>query len=399
VFFLEYLDSSVNTPQHVWQAVGLSTFGVVPDLRSLNWRLLGWNFSARPLLQGLTWLPQQSRASSPPPELISIDHSLSLIAESYRTIRTAFLFSRSESPPQIVLLTSPLPGEGKTVTTLNLAIALAQDSHRVLVIDGDLRRGACHTRLRMKNNNGLSNVLTGNLGLEEGIQATAVAGLSLLSHGICPPNPTDLLGSRKMREILHHLRDSFNFILIDSPPAIPVSDAALLSTMCDGVILVFHGQKTTNACARQAVERLEAVRAPILGVILNGINLHDPTYAYYRNYYGSDGLKAQEPKNGGETIIEVSPDAGLSDIKTLGQPHPGIVPPEFFRHMVSKLRDVAGPMAPLIIQDQIALLGESLESFPKNRLNELIERVSEEILDQKRKKDFRQTLSSELRSL
>jgi len=400
VFFFEYLDSRLNTPQHVWHAVALNTFGVVPDLNSFNRRLLGWNPSERPLLKGLTRLRLQAPNSSPG-ELISTHHPFSIITESYRTIRTALLFSQAEKPPQIVLLTSPSPGEGKTVTTLNLAIALAQDSHRVLVIDADLRKGSCHTRLGMKNHKGLSNVLTGNLTLEEGIQATSVSGLSFLSRGICPPNPTDLLGSHKMREILNNLRESFNFILIDSPPAIAVSDAAVLSIVCDGVILVFHGQKTTTASARQLVERLDAIRAPILGVVLNGIDLADPNYAYYHHYYGSnyDGSTAHEVKNGGETTTEIATYADLTETeiwaRVLG---PGTVPREFFQHMVSNLSEAVGPMAPLILRDHIELLGESFDNFPKRRLNELFEKLYEEIPDEGLRKGFQNTMWEKIRS-
>jgi polysaccharide biosynthesis transport protein len=438
-FLLEYLDSSVNTPEHVWRAVALSTFGVVPELNSLNRSLLGRNGPARPLLEGLTRLHLQAplsgrngptrlllkglkRLGLPEPntsssELVLKDDSLPTIAESYRTIRTAFLFSQAERPPQIVLLTSPSPGEGKTQTTLNLAIALTLDDHRVLVIDADLRKGCCHDRLKMKNRIGLSHVLTGNLSLEEAIQMTPVSGLFLLSGGIRPPNPSDLLGSRKMREILKSLRESFNFILIDSPPAIAVSDAAVLSMVSDGVILVFHGQRTTTASARQAVERLDAIRAPILGVILNGIDLRNSSYAYYRHYYGSDyyGPGAQQPNNGSETSIEtfstemlkeeVSPNESrpgtdLSEEEIWArEPGSGTVPREFFDRMTSELRDAVGPMAPVIVWDHIGLLGESRDGFPKRRLKELVENVCQEVLNDKLRQGFRSAMDQGLRSL
>jgi succinoglycan biosynthesis transport protein ExoP len=479
-FGLEYLDSSINTPQLVWSAVGLSTFGVVPALNSLNRSLVGWNGSARPWLKGLTRPRLQAPNTSGSSELALIENPLSVIAESYRTIRTAFLFSQAEKPPQIVLLTSPSPGEGKTMTMLNLAIALAQDGHRVLIIDADLRKGCCHARLKMKNHKGLSNVLTGNLTLEQSIQATRIDGLFLISAGIRSPNPSDLLGSNKMREILSNLRESFKFVLIDSPPAIAVSDAAILSVVSDGVILVFHGQKTTMASARQVVERLDAIRAPILGVVLNGVDLANPEYAYYRHYYGSDYGLGDEPKNGAGRIVEVAGHeelpkdesqleelrpgtvtSKLTDVvghmaetmrdqiaslresrktslqsrskelfekadeslrkhidqsmqeqeKTFSYRDPSVgkisagglrsrhVPREFFDRMTSQLCEAAGPMAPLIIRDQIDRLGESLESFPKTRLKELVERICPEILNQKLRRNFQQTMSSEIRSL
>jgi succinoglycan biosynthesis transport protein ExoP len=402
-FVRECLDYSLDTPQEVWRAVALSTFGVIPDLNSLNRRFLNYDkgLSGKFLPKSLA-LPRQQNSNASK-ELIVSHHPLSMLAESYRSIRTALLFSQAEKPPKVILLTSPSPAEGKTVTTLNLAIALAQDGHNVLVIDADLRRGTCHTRLGITNHRGLSNVLTGNLALEEAVQATSISGLSLLSRGIRPPNPTDLLGSQKMRQMLSKLRESFNFILLDSPPAIAVSDAAILSVQCDGVFLVFHGKKTNTASARQAMERLDAVRAPFLGAILNGINPDNPEYAYYRCYYGSDyGVVSdvREPKNGVASLVAAPAKEELEDdqnrLERLG---PGTVSQDFFDRMISKLSEAAGPMAPLIIRDHIARLGESKATFPKNRLKELFERVSQEILDERLRKDFYRSMQGDLRAL
>jgi len=401
IFGLEYLDSAVSTPQHVWRAVALTTFGVVPDLNSLKPFML--RYSRLPgvgLLSRLTPL-RLPPPSGPPHELIVEHHPLSIVTEAYRTIRTALLFSQAEKPPQVILLTSPSPGEGKTVTTLNLAIALAQDGYKVLVIDADLRKGCCHTRLGMKNHKGLSNVLTGQLTLEEGIRSTSVSGLSLLSRGVCPPNPGDLLGSNKMRQLLTTLRESFDLILIDSAPAIAVSDAAVTSIMCDGVILVFHGTKTTTASARQAIECLDAVRAPILGAVLNGINLKNPDYAYYRHYYNSDYTLARNgEEHGGEGIVETVAHEEPTEIGPwLQEPAEGMVPHQFFDAMVSKLTEAVGPMAPLIVRDQISLLGESRDAFPKSRLKELLESVSEEIFNNDLRQDFHKSITQELQSL
>jgi capsular exopolysaccharide synthesis family protein len=344
--------------------------------------------------------PSRQQSSTGSKELIVSHHPLSILAESYRSIRTALLFSRSEKPPQVVLVTSPSPGEGKTVTTLNLAIALTQDGHSVLVIDGDLRKGSCHARLGITNHNGLSNVLTGNLPLDEAVRPTSVSGLSLLSRGIRPPNPTDLLGSHKMSQTLSKLRESFNFILIDSPPAIAVSDAAVLSVLCDGVVLVFHGKKTTMASARQTMERLDAIRAPFLGVILNGVDLGNPEYAYYRCYYGSDYASAGAPENGDGKLAAAPAQEALADdqfrLEDLGS---GTVPQDFFDEMISKLSEAAGPMAPLIIRYQIALLGESRAAFPKNRLKELFEGVGQEILNEELRAKFYRSMQGDLRAL
>ena len=300
-FFLEYMDSTIRTPDDVWRAVSVPTLGTVPHLSSLRRRMYGYGHPLKSsAMNGLAHTgaasgssmngsahPVAAPAPAFPNELTLAHHPLSIIAESYRTIRTALLLSQAEQPPQVLLLTSAHPGEGKTVTTLNLAIALAQGGCTVLVIDADLRKGCCHTMLRRQNNRGLSNVLAGSLTLEEGVQATPVSGLAFLSRGTIPPNPAELLGSRRMRDILQVLRERFDFVLIDSPPTIAVSDAAVLSQLCDGVVLVMHGQKTTTEMARRAVERLEMAHARILGVVLNGIDIRNPDYIDYHQYYSS----------------------------------------------------------------------------------------------------------------
>lgn len=398
IFFLEYLDSAVSTPEHVWRAVALSTFGVVPNFSS-----------AKPLVHyicppGAGWLSRFTSRLLPsrsnlPAGLIVDHHPLSLVPETYRTIRTALLFSQAEKPPQVILFTSPSPNEGKTLTTLNLAITLAQDGYKVLILDADFRKGICHTRLRLTNHKGISNILTGQMALQDGIQATSVSGLSLLSRGVCPPNPSELLGSSKMKQVLAGLRESFDFILIDSPPAIALSDAAVLAANADGVILVFHAQKTTRASARHAVECLETVRATILGTILNGINLEHPDYSYYRKYYGSnyaeiaaDDNRSSNGKIEDAIVQSELPEAKLSPIGV----GTGIVSREFFDRMVDELSKTMGPLASQIVIDRAALLGESLDTFPSSRLKELLEKVCEGIRDEKLSQSFQDAMALEV---
>jgi succinoglycan biosynthesis transport protein ExoP len=398
-FFLEYLDSTVSTPKHVGRAVALTTFGVVPDLNLLKSPLINYRrFPVAGLVKRLPFF-RLSSVSVPPPELIVEHHPFSFLAESYRSIRTSLLFSQAEKPPQVILVTSPSPSDGKTVTTVNLAIALSQDRYKVLVIDADLRKGCCHSRLRLKNHQGLSNILSGNLTLQDGIQETSVTGLSLLSRGVCPPNPSDLLGCNKMTEVLTCLRELYDFILIDSPPAVALSDAAVLSVVSDGVFLVFHGQKTTTAFARQAVERLDAVHAPLLGVILNGVDLSNPDYAYYRHYYRYNYPVTEENNDiYQESVIETVGKSEESEPwKTDSDPE--TVSKEFLAHIISRLTDAAGPLAPVIVQDQIFALAESPEAFPKRRLKELLEKVSEEILDKTLRENFHSAVADQIQSL
>ena len=283
-FLREFADSSIGTPEDVWRSVGLGTLGVVPYLK-----LSGMRTSAGGLIDRV--YPRHKEASKllPPPDsaakdLVVSDSPLSMVSESYRAIRTSLLLSQAEKPPQVILVTSPSPGEGKTVSSLNLSIALAQDGYSVLLVDADLRKGCCHERLGLRSKGGLSNVLTGRLSLQEGIQQTLIERLSLMSRGEPPPNPSELLGSPIMKKTLNDLRDIYDFILIDSPPVIGISDAAILSVAVDGVLLVLDGRSTSTPRAQTAVERLDMVRARMLGVILNGVDLRDPHYSYFRSY-------------------------------------------------------------------------------------------------------------------
>ena len=207
-----------------------------------------------------------------------------------------------------------------------------------------------------------------------------------------------------MANIITQLRETFDFILLDSPPAMAISDPVVLSRVSDGILLVFHARKTTAHVARQVKERFDAIRAPVLGVILNGINVADPDYVYYREYYGSGyGAGAVAAKNGNskghaepENLIVEDPIVKDSSGETAGS---GIVPEEFFDRLVSNLTAAMGPMAAMIVKEHISLLGESKASFPKNRLGELFDRLCEEILDSTLKNDFQEQMQKDLRTL
>jgi capsular exopolysaccharide synthesis family protein len=154
-------------------------------------------------------------------------------------------------------------------------------------VDADLRKGNCHSHLGVQNRRGLTHLLADSLPLDVCVQSTAVAGFSLLPRGAVPPNPTEILASNEMQELLAALRQRFDFVLIDSPPAVAISDAMVLSVLSDGVLVVVRNQNTTTDSARHALQRLQSVGASILGVVLNGIDIQDPYYADYRHYYSS----------------------------------------------------------------------------------------------------------------
>ena len=283
-FVVEHFDSSMRTSEDVWRAAAVPTLGVVPHLKSLGRRDYGsGRLGQLASLQGLTQRGAAGEASFS--QAITLSHpQFSFLAESYRAIRTILLLGQWEKPPQVILVTSAHPGEGKTITALNLAIALAQSGRTVVVVDADLRKGNCHTYMGLQNRYGLTHILTDSLPPEVGLQSTALAGLSLLPRGVIPDNPTDLLGSSNMKEVLTALRERFDFVLIDTPPALAISDAAVLSQLCDGVLLVVRNQSTTTHAVRHMAERLQAVGARILGAVLNGIDIRGSDYADYRSY-------------------------------------------------------------------------------------------------------------------
>jgi polysaccharide biosynthesis transport protein len=284
-FLIERLNPKIITSEDVWRTVALPTLGVVPHTNSLRRQVYGFaprsshSFLRRVIHLGGSANDTLSRG------LVVAQHPFSIFSDSYRTTRTAILLAQARSPLQVVLFTSANPSEGKTVTLLNLAITLAQSGRRVVVVDADLRRGNCHTLLGLPNRNGLTAILYKRLTLEECVQKTGIERLFLLPRGVVPANSTDLLGSPEMKGILQGLREHFDIILIDSPPVIAVSDAVILSTECDGVLLVFHAHKTTTEAAHRVVETLKTADVRILGAVLNGVDLRSRDYAYYRRSY------------------------------------------------------------------------------------------------------------------
>jgi succinoglycan biosynthesis transport protein ExoP len=218
--------------------------------------------------------------------------SFSAAGEAYRAIRARILLSRSERPPKTVLFTSAISGEGKTVTVINTAVAFASLLDRVLLIDADLRRGRGHEIMNCNASPGLTEVLSGISALEDAIQTTHVKGLFLLGAGELSPNPSELLGSSKMKEVLARVGSMYEYILIDSAPVLPVSDSVLLSTLVDGVVVI-AARLTARQAIRLGCTRLGSVGARIIGTVLNCVNIeHQPHYARYAQYYvGSTGIQ------------------------------------------------------------------------------------------------------------
>jgi capsular exopolysaccharide synthesis family protein len=190
-------------------------------------------------------------------------------SEAFRVLRTNLQFIDPDAHHKVFVVTSSLPGEGKTTTAVNLALALAEGGEKVALVEGDLRRPKVAEYLRLESAVGLTTILIGKLALDDAVQATATDGLSVLTSGATPPNPAELLKSGAMAALIASLRDAYDVVLIDAPPLLPVTDGALLAAQADGALLVVrHGRTTTDQVAL-AVERLDAVGASPVGVIFN----------------------------------------------------------------------------------------------------------------------------------
>jgi len=212
--------------------------------------------------------------------LIALRDPRSPAAEAYRTLRTNLQFSSLDKPLHTLLVTSSAPDEGKSLTLANLAVTLAQAEQRVILVDCDLRRPGLHSLFGLSNAEGLTSVILSQTEAPLPLQATSVPGLSLLASGPLPPRPADLLGSRRMELLIKRLQTEADIVLFDTPPVTAVTDAAVLATRLDGVLLVFQAGKTRRERAREARRLLEKVKANIIGVVLNNARL-ETNYGYY----------------------------------------------------------------------------------------------------------------------
>ncbi len=223
-------------------------------------------------------------------ELITQSRPLSQMAESYRALRTSLLLTSVGAPPKTILITSALPREGKSTTSINTAIVLAQKGTRVLLIDADLRRPSIHKTLGLGPRIGLSNVLTGGATLQQAtVRSTLLPNLYILPAGTAPPNPSELLASARMFDLLAEMREQYDHIVVDTPPTLSVTDAVVLSTRADAVVLVIRSAQTTKPALRRARDILAQVNARVAGVLLNAVNLDSPDYYYYYEYQGKYG--------------------------------------------------------------------------------------------------------------
>ncbi len=280
-FLREYLDNTVKSPDDVQNLSGLPCLAVVPSFASRN----GSRSLGRLSKQVGVSAGGDSRV-----ELVSLQQPKSLVSEAFRALRTSLLLSQAEHAPQVILVTSALPREGKTTSAANLAITLAQLGDRTLLMDSDLRKPGIRRALNLPNGHGhdigLSSYLAGVAPLHDIIvRHPTVPNLDAVPTGPIPPNPADLLSSHRMAEAIDDLRQHYKFVVIDSPPIMAATDAVILSALTDGVLLVVWSHETPKEAFSRTRDLLAAVKGRLLGVVLNAVDSGAPDYYYSYRYY------------------------------------------------------------------------------------------------------------------
>lgn len=261
-FGFEYMDSRIKVPEEIKSHLGLPFLGMIPAFASAE------TDGTAPLLQ-----PDAPAAFS----------------EAIRAVRTAVLFSTAEEGSRSIVVTSTGPHEGKTVVSSSLAITLAQAGQRTIVVDADMRRPRMHEALGRSQEPGLSNVLVGEASLADATRATTVPNLTLLAAGHIPPNPAELLSSPKYVELIAELKRRYDWVVIDAPPVMPVTDASVVANNSSGVLFVVGSEMTPRNNAMAAVEQLRGANAKFIGAVLNRVDIRRHAYyysPYYRKEYG-----------------------------------------------------------------------------------------------------------------
>lgn len=296
-FLVEYLDDSLRSKQDAENAFGAPILGMVP--RAASW---GDRHDA---------------------VLLSVKDPASTTAESYRSIRTNLQFALLDSGSKIVLVTSPSASEGKSTTAANIAVVLAQAGRSVIIVDCDLRRPRVHKFFQLRNTEGITTAILAERPLVDLLQRPRIAGappsLLALTSGPIPPNPADLLGSARVSELLETLGTLADYVVIDSPPIVPLSDAAVLAPKTDGVLVVAKAGQSSRRASSQAAEKITAVGGTIVGVVLNEVtpNFGEPGYYYdyyyyYQSYRPIPDQKSGKRRRGGKADKKAQPAASSS---------------------------------------------------------------------------------------
>jgi capsular exopolysaccharide synthesis family protein len=300
----EYLDNTVKTPDDIETLARLPSLAVVPQFVGSN-----GTSKRRGMLSGFSSNGHEKRI-----ELVAQHLPKSQMSEAFRALRTAILLSQADHPPQVILVTSALPREGKTTAAANLAVTLAQLGDRTALVDADLRKPGIGRLLNLGGGKyaGLSSYLAGVSSLDLiSVPHPSIPNLVAIPTGPLPPNPADLLSSHKLADAIAELRTKFRFIVIDSPPIMAATDAVILSVLVDGVLLVVRSGETPKEAFTRTRDLLASVKCRVLGVVLNAVDSSAPDYYYsYRYYPYSYSYGPQEageaPHDGAsESITEV----------------------------------------------------------------------------------------------
>ena len=294
-FLFEYMNNTVRSIEDI-EKIGVTVLGSIPMIKEdeaiKRMKVLPASMNGK---NGAVDSPEARRMVS---RLITHFAPKSPISEAYRTFRTNIQYTKLDRELKALLVTSPGPGEGKSTSVANLAITMAQMGSKVLLIDSDLRRPILHSIFNIDRRVGLSNVLVGRATIEEAAQTTEIENLFVMPCGTLPPNPSELLGSSAMKTTLDAMKEKFDIVLFDSPPIIAVTDAAVLSSQLDGVILVIKSGQTDREAAFRAHTLLKNVKTRVLGALLNGVHIESMygSYYYYYHYYyyGKDGDKKRK---------------------------------------------------------------------------------------------------------
>jgi succinoglycan biosynthesis transport protein ExoP len=272
IFILEYLDDTLKSTDEMKEILHLTPLGAIARIGGIR---------------------------APVDGLIAARQPRSPVAEAYRMLRTNLHFAGFENPTGMLLVTSCMPGEGKTTTVGNLGVVLAQAGKHVVLIDADLRRPSLHQLFNLPNNVGLSSLFLGDvLSLDAIAQRSGIEGLWVITSGPLPPNPAEILESKQMKEILDSIRSNADWVIIDSPPVLAVADAQIIGARCSGALLVIDAGRSRNQAVRRGIETLQHAGVKIYGGALNRLTRQHDSYYYYNYYYDSatEGTKPPAPK-------------------------------------------------------------------------------------------------------
>ena len=293
VFLVESLDNTVKGPEDVEKLAGLPSLGIIPFLTADGGRKKSDVYGSYRSYGADAAKPEEALPQVREIELINHLYPKFSIAEDYRTVRTSILFSHADAAPKTIAFTSTLPQEGKTATVSNLAVSFAQLEGRVLLVDADLRKPRLSKIFNLRNASGLSSYLAGKGSFDEVVQKTSIENIWTVPSGPHPPNPAELLNSKRMKDLLAEAKERFNVVLLDTPPVLAVIDPVIVASLADSTVIVVRAGKTTRRPLLRAIEEVRKSKADIIGVVFNEVRIGrqgfgTPFYHYYQYEYESD---------------------------------------------------------------------------------------------------------------